>query len=343
MVDVSFGMPRQARLDFPGSLHHIINRGIEKRRIFSDKRDYAYFIEQLGKLVIACGVKCYGWVLMPNHFHLLVMTGKISISKFMSRLQTRYAGYFNKKYKRSGRLFQNRFKSILCDEDIYLKELVAYIHLNPLRAGLVTDLEALDNYPWSGHRMILGQENFPWQETDEVLAQFGETIGQARRNYKDYLQSRREIKKDYSGGGLIRSAGGWAVVAKRKRGDWEMYDSRVLGGGDFVESILRQVQKEWEQEVTLRKMSLELLIKKVMAYRQISAEELAKNGKTTQKGAEGRALIMYLGKKYFNESISDISKRFQIGQSAGSRLYQKGEILAQEEKEALKTEVDIII
>ena len=114
-------MPRQARLDYSGCFHHLINRGIERRSIFADAADYLAFIEALGDFLPEGGHICYGWVLMPNHFHLLVETGRQPIAKLMSRLQTRYAGHFNRRHRRAGRLFQNRYKSIVCDKDSYFK------------------------------------------------------------------------------------------------------------------------------------------------------------------------------------------------------------------------------
>ena len=166
-------MPRQARLDFEGCLHHVINRGIERRKILTDQKDYEFFRGALGKLLVECQSKCYGWVLMPNHFHLLLETGKKPLAKLMNRLLTRYAGYFNRKYYRAGRLFQNRYKSIICDKDAYFMELVAYIHLNPLRAGLVNHLEELEKYLWSGHRDLIGLEKNDWYQRAYVLSWFG--------------------------------------------------------------------------------------------------------------------------------------------------------------------------
>ena len=100
--------------------------------------------------------QCYAWALVPNHFHLLLRTGPTSLKKVMGRLMTGYAVTFNKRHKRSGHLFQNRYKSVVCEEDAYLLELVRYIHLNPLRADLVKDLKELDKYAWTGHSAILG-------------------------------------------------------------------------------------------------------------------------------------------------------------------------------------------
>ena len=137
-------MPRKARIDAPGALHHIIARGIERGDIFTDDFDRNNFLKRLGKIVVETDTRCYAWALVPNHFHLVLKTGCAPIATVMRRLLTGYAGYYNRRHRRCGHLFQNRYKSILCQEDSYLKELVRYIHLNPLRAGLVDSLKSLD-------------------------------------------------------------------------------------------------------------------------------------------------------------------------------------------------------
>jgi len=152
-------MPRQARLDAPGLLQHVMARGIERRKIFWDDQDRQSFLERLALILDETQTQCYAWALIPNHFHLLLRTSLTPLSKVMRRLMTGYAVTFNKRHKRSGHLFQNRYKSIVCEEDSYLLELIRYIHLNPLRAGLAKDLKELDKYPWTGHSAIMGKKN----------------------------------------------------------------------------------------------------------------------------------------------------------------------------------------
>lgn len=154
-------MPRQPRLDTPGLLQHIMSRGIERRNIFKDDQDRKSFLGRLALILEETQTQCYAWALIPNHFHLLLRTGATPLSKVMRRLMTGYAVTFNKRHKRSGHLFQNRYKSVVCEEDPYLLELIRYIHLNPLRAGLVNDLKGLDKYPWTGHSAILGNRKNP--------------------------------------------------------------------------------------------------------------------------------------------------------------------------------------
>ena len=140
-------MPRKARIDAPGALHHIIGRGFERRQIFEDVKDRDNFIDRLGNVLREASAICYGRALLSNHFHLLLRTGLAPISHVMRRLLTGYVVTFNRRHNRTGRLFQNRYKSILCQEDPYLLELVRYIHLNPLRAKLVRTLALIWQTP----------------------------------------------------------------------------------------------------------------------------------------------------------------------------------------------------
>jgi len=140
----------------PGALHHIIVRGIERSRIFKDETDRDDFLDRLSTLVLESSIQCMAWAIVPNHTHLLFRTGDVPLSTFMRRLLTGYAVNFNRCHKRHGHLFQNRYRSILCQEESYLLELVRYIHLNPLRAKLVRGLGELDTYRYAGHSALMG-------------------------------------------------------------------------------------------------------------------------------------------------------------------------------------------
>ena len=207
-------MPRKARIDAPGALHHIIFRGIERRKIFRDNKDRDNFLDRLGNVLSDSKTPCYAWALIPNHVHLLLKTGNTPLSTVMQRILTGHAAYFNRRHQRHGKLFQNRYKSILCQEDAYLLELVRYIHLNPLRAKVVSNLKKLDKYLYCGHSRIVGNRESSWQDVSYVLRQFGKRKMTARRNYRDFVQKGIELgrRPELTGGGLIRSLGGWEEV-----------------------------------------------------------------------------------------------------------------------------------
>jgi len=177
------------------------------------------FLTALGEVCEKTGWQVHALCLMPNHFHLLLRTGNVPISTVMRRLLTGYAIWFNRSRRRHGHLFQNRFKSILCQEDSYLLELVRYIHLNPLRAGLVKTIQELDAYPYSGHGTLMGGLKKSWQETDEILKFIGSKPALARRTYKQFVEQGIEQgrRNDLAGGGLIRSRITTCCMTTRRR------------------------------------------------------------------------------------------------------------------------------
>ncbi|NLB54636.1 MAG: transposase [Lentisphaerae bacterium] len=173
-------MPRKSRIDTPGALLHIMARGKEGGKIFRDDKDRDQFLERLENTLKATKTSCLAWALIFKYFHLLLRTDSTPITTVMSRLLTGYAQWFNRTHKRQGHLFQNRYKSILYQEDKYLLELVRYIHLNPIHAKRVKDIGILGSYKYSGHSAILGKVDNTWQDIDKVLAMFGDKKGPAR-------------------------------------------------------------------------------------------------------------------------------------------------------------------
>ena len=254
-------MPRQARIDAPGALHHIIVRGIERRKIFKDDTDRYGFLDRLGKVLTETGTRCFAWSLIPNHFHLLLQTGQRPISAVMSRLLTGHAMAFNRRHRRSGQLFQNRYKSILCQEDTYLLELVRYIHLNPLRARLVADMKALDKHPFYGHAVIMGKVDYGWQDDTYVLKLFDNQKATARRLYKRFVDKGigQGKRSELTGGGLIRSSGGWSAIKSLRKANIHIKsDERLLGDSDFVERVLKAAEESWERKYDLKAKGFDL-------------------------------------------------------------------------------------
>ena len=169
-------MPRSARLDAPGVLHHIIIRGMNDRMIFADDSDRDNLLERLAVLLPENLTAFYAWAFLPDHVHLLIRRGPEGMSRLMQRLLTGYARSFNRRHRRKGALFQNRFESFVCHEDVYFKELVRYIHLNPIRRKRVKNVEALNTFSYSGHAALMGNQARPWQDTRFVLSAFGKRI-----------------------------------------------------------------------------------------------------------------------------------------------------------------------
>ncbi|UCF03896.1 MAG: transposase [Deltaproteobacteria bacterium] len=251
-------MTRQARLDAPGTLHHVIVRGIEQRKIVDDFHDRKDFISRMGKIASETGTPVYAWALMTNHAHILLRSGPSGLSRYMLRFLSGYAGSYNRRHRRHGHLFQNRYKSIVCEEDRYFRELVRYIHLNPLRAKLVESLAQLDRYLWCGHAVLMGKIKNDWQDRDYVLKWFGAKKREAKRAYRQFVREGIEQghRSDLVGGGLIRSQGGWsAVKAMRRRGVREKSDERILGSGEFVEQLIRQSDQSRKEHFSAFQLS----------------------------------------------------------------------------------------
>jgi hypothetical protein len=257
---------------------------------------------------------------MDNHVHILLFSGHQGIPIFMRSLLTGYAIWYNRRYRRSGHLFQNRYKSILCDEDAYLLELIRYIHLNPYRAKMVQSLEALDRYPWSGHGVLVGKVKRPWQETGYVLSQFSEDRKRAVRAYRSFVQegSTQGKRTDLVGGGLIRSLGGWSEVRtlkdRKEKGD---YDARILGRGDFVFHILKEADKRLRRQLrtSARGQTTDALIRSVCAEEGIDAEELRAGGQR-RKVSDVRARLCYQLSRELGVSMAEIGRQVGVCTSA---------------------------
>jgi len=322
-------MPRQARLDAPGTLHHVMIRGIEGANIFHDDEDRRNFLSRIGKLVGDTGTRILAWVQMDNHVHLLLFSGQSGISRFMRRLLTGYAVWFNRRHQRSGHLFQNRYKSILCDEDQYLLELVRYIHLNPLRASVVKSVEELDHYPWSGHGVLVGKGRSDWQETEYVLRQFGMENGRAIRSYRKFMEEGKGIgrRPDLVGGGLVRSHGGWSrVLSLRERGGSPEHDSRILGTGDFVERMMREADETLARQIKHRrgKGSIDAVIRRMCKEEGVREQEL-KSGGQRRKISKIRARIAYYLSREMGISMAEIARNLGVGTSAVAMAIKKEE------------------
>jgi REP element-mobilizing transposase RayT len=259
-------------------------RGLDRQLIFRDDQDREDFVRRLASLAEAGAVSVYAWVLLPNHFHLLLRTRKRALPRTMRSLLTGYAGTFNRRHRRSGHLFQNRYKSIVVDEEPYFLELVRYLHLNPLRAGLVSGLAGLARYAYSGHPALLGKISYPWQETGEVLRQFARTLRQGRTQYVAFMAEgvRAGRRPELMGGGLVRSMGGWAAVQKLRRGrEGYASDERILGGSEFVEGFLEELQREEVRRTRAARRAPDLpsLVAKVAHNSGITIEALVGGGR----------------------------------------------------------------
>jgi putative transposase len=320
-------MPRTARLDIPGLLQHVIVRGIEKRNLFLDDEDRRLFVERLFALLKQTDTRCYAWALLSNHFHILLMPASCTLSSFMRRLLTSYAVNFNRSHNRTGHLFQNRYKSIVCEEEPYLLELVRYIHLNPLRAGLVKDLPELDQYPWSGHAVLMGNRQPEGQELPEILQRFGKNITKARSAYRAFIADgiKDGQRTDLVGGGLKRSM----ALKDTDEKEWGSFDARILGSGDFVDSLY---QNETLRDRLPLSMTLAELIRRVAAVFDLPPETVSRHGKACPT-AEARGVVAYFAVRELGLKGIDVGKVINLTSSGVSIAVQRGERLVREKPE----------
>ncbi|MBW2443665.1 MAG: transposase, partial [Deltaproteobacteria bacterium] len=258
----------------------------------------------------------------------------------MRRLLTGYAVSFNRRHRRHGQLFQNRYKSFLCEEDAYLKELVRYIHLNPLRAKIVKDLKELKKYPWCGHAVLMGKVEAGFQDTGYVLKLFGPSLKTARQAYEQYVFKGVDQGKrpDLVGGGLLRSVGGWAALKGfRDIGVRIKGDERLLGSSEFVERVLKQADEQLEEKYRLQRnvISLPALVEKVAHHFKIDPADLRSSSKERHL-TQARRVLCYIAVRKLGYTCADVSKTAGISAvtvskavSLGSKLSQIGKLQQQ--------------
>jgi putative transposase len=333
-------MPRQARIDAPGALHHIIVRGIEKKPIFRDDADRDNFVERLAATLEDGETPCYAWALMPNHAHLLLKTALVPITVLMRRLLTGHAIYFNKRHRRHGYLFQNRYKSILCQEEEYLLELVRYIHLNPLRGRITNDLKELGKFPYSGHSAVIGNVARDWQQSEYVLGFFGKRKSAARKAYLRFIEKGVPLGKrpELTGGGLVRSVGGWTALKALRGSKYRMAsDERILGDGDFVEAVLKEANEQMERKYRLAADGFDLnrIAQKVADLVNIPVESVWEKSRRPQV-VMARDLISYWANLELGISMTTLAKRFGLSQPAVSMAVRRGEKLVRKNNYSLQ-------
>jgi REP element-mobilizing transposase RayT len=305
-----------------------MGRGIEKRDIFLNDTDRNDFIDRLAEIAEDGAMDIYAWVLMPNHFHILCKTKNRPLASSMSKILTGYVVNFNRRHHRHGHLFQNRYKSIVCQEDRYLKELVRYIHLNLLRAEWVKDITELNRCPWSGHSAVMGKVKRRWQNTDYVLSFFGQDRYRLR-NYLNYIKNGVAAgrRPELVGGGLLRSIGGWSeVVAVRRRGEKQASDQRILGDGEFVQEIISGLDNLVKENLRLSGQRIDIngLAEHVCDTYDISLGEL-RSGSRRRAAVKARSMMCWVGVRELGYSGADVARYLGVTNSCVTRIVASGE------------------
>jgi len=330
-------MPRRARLHAVGMIYHVIVRGIEKKPIFVNDRDRKDFFERCSELLPGTKMSCYAWTFMPNHVHMLLRTGDVSLSTLMARLLTGYATSFNCRHKRAGHLFQNRYRSIICQEEVYLKELVRYIHLNPLRAGIVPDFESLARFSWCGHSVLLDNKKCTWLDKDYILSFFGTNASKAKTSYLAFVRAGINQGRDpeLAGGGLIRSLGGWEEVKRCGPHDSMKGDERILGDKSFVMEILAKAEEKMARRSAIKQSGLDIatIEKRICDICEIHLKDLYCRGRH-KRLVEARSIFCFWAVQELEVTMKDLALRFAITEAAVSYAVRRGQNIVQ--KKGLK-------
>lgn len=280
-------MARPLRIEFAGAFYHITARGNERKDIFKSISDRDRFLSYLESATERYGAVVHAYCLMTNHYHLLLATPSGNLSQIMRHINGAYTTYFNTKRKRSGHLFQGRYRGILVEADEYAKELSRYIHLNPVRAGIVREP---DEYRWSSYRSYIGKEKpAGWLAGDLVLGYFGRKISEAQRRYRDFVEA--ALGQDH-GNPLSEVAG-----------------SAILGSAGFVERVRETYLKgkKPERDVpSLRALAVGISSQQIerAVDRELGAEP-----------ALARKIKLHLQHKYTSQSLREIGNRFGISES----------------------------
>jgi REP-associated tyrosine transposase len=245
-------MARKPRIHFPGAFYHVILRGNAGQPVFIDDADRYRFYLLMQEVTVKFGCRVHAFCCMTNHIHIALQVGTLPLSRIMQNISLRYTTWINRKYHRTGHVFQGRYKAILLDADSYLLELVRYIHLNPVRAGIVSQPT---EYPWSGHNTYLGKEELPWLTTEWVLSQLSAEISLARKGYYEFvLAGMDECRRSKFNSGLL--------------------EGRILGDDCFADEVLQKAGQQRRHPKTLYE-----IVGAVCHHLGIPPDELAVVGK----------------------------------------------------------------
>jgi len=312
-------MARSIRLDYADSYYHVLSRGNERRAIYRERGDYKRFLELLEKTVKGYQVEVHGYVLMSNHYHLLIKTREANLSRAIQWLGLSYAGWYNRQHNRSGHLFQGRFKSFLVEDDRYLAGLCYYVHGNPLRAGVVRDLES---YEWSSYHGYANRvRQVAWLRTEAVLGVCGGSRRKFIREQDAYLKD--DVK----------------ILGK-------LYHGLYLGSEEFADECWERTRKESGREKPQARQLLRgknVRDRAVEVLRQLGegdAENVFKPGRRTYRPA--RDICMYVLNRmgiYTNKAIGEV---FGVGYTAVTEAVKRGEGHLGSDKHTAKQAKNII-
>jgi REP element-mobilizing transposase RayT len=282
-------MPRPPRLDTAGTVTHVTARGNEKRPLWRDDADRERYLDLLGEACARNGARCLAFCLMPNHVHLALQSGASPVSRVVHDVHSRYAQYFNRRYDRSGHLFQGRFHGVVVDRDAYLLEVVRYIHRNPVKARLALGPE---EYPWSSHRHYLGAAP-SWLATGEVLGLLAGSRPKARRLFQEFVAGTASGRYDPEAARL----------------------GAAFGDDDFVRTALARAGKG---DLVQRLLTVESVVEAVAAREGTTLAELS-GPRRLRSLSRVRSLCALLGREVARIPLASTARLFRRDPSTISR------------------------
>jgi len=307
-------MARALRLSFENAFYHIIARGIRKENIFYSDKDKKVFLDKINETFEKYFFICYAYCLMDNHYHLFIQTPIVNISEGMHYLNTSYANWFKAKYKLTGPIFQGRYKSILIDADSYALVLSAYVHLNPLRAGMVKELE---DYSFSSFLDYIGTKKpvIRRLDTSLILSSFSDNTEQAQKMYKQFVLDNREMLSPLK----------------------DTFKGIALGSDAFIKKITEKIRsivenREIKETKFAATYSLDKIIKTVSDYFNINKSEIFKK----KRGNIYRQLTLYLIKRYTDLPLREIGELFNMDYTSVSMMVKRFEKKINTNKEMLE-------
>lgn len=272
-------MARRRRYHLPGGTYHAMLRGNDGQKIFFNDGDRCKMCLLIQEGVERFGHRVLGFCFMSNHMHLAIQVGQITLSRIIHNLSFRYARYINSEMGRTGHLFQGRFKSILVDSNRYAKELIRYIHLNPVRAGMVT---LPNQYKWSSHNTYLKASELPWVASEYLMAIFGDDSNAAISNFQSFVNAGIGIEEEL---------------------DFEQgRDEGILGDDDFVKRV-----REKGALISKDHLGIQELTEAVCDLYDINIESVRMPGKERQS-SKVRAILAILVKESSYLTLEELAK-----------------------------------
>ncbi|MBD3320996.1 MAG: hypothetical protein GF350_07890 [Chitinivibrionales bacterium] len=312
-------MPRKARITVAGAVHHVMSRGIEGNSIFRTDEDRWFLKNLLEKNLRKSGYILYAWSFMPNHYHLVLRINTYPLGAFMRIVNGRYAQYFRKNEEKQGYLFQGRYKSIVSQDQMYIEELIRYVHLNPIRGGICKDVASLALYPWCGHAVLMGKAVWAFQNQRDILRRYGKDKKSARKNYEAFLRA-----------GLEKEPGINSVLRDSANQTESIHNTScwVIGNKDFVQQALAN---EYAERIRISKyarqgITVDKIARKVCSKLNVQHLDIKKKSRGNAR-SDARKIIAYLANRHFQIPLISVARYFNISSPSASKMVNLGEKL----------------